>query len=162
MISAFVQSLFIQHEQVLIVSQNCGPFGCSEVTSIDFEKTIKLRQDAPLGKYNGINTYLNRSHLAFAEVGNAWSASETLVDFFNEVFVVGVNYDQPNEDILMKEKELLKVGFPTLKYDPRSYFGLPPVSVLPETLIIDHDGTLLHRLIGPQTKSSIESLIIGE
>ena len=81
-ISAFVQSLFIQHEQVLIVSQNCGPFGCSEVTSIDFEKTIKLRQDAPLGKYNGINTYLNRSHLAFAEVGNAWSASETLVDFF--------------------------------------------------------------------------------
>jgi multiple sugar transport system permease protein len=86
MISAFVQSLFIQHEQVLIVSQNCGPFGCSEVTSIDFEKTIKLRQDAPLGKYNGINTYLNRSHLAFAEVGNAWSASETLVDFFNEVF----------------------------------------------------------------------------
>ena len=76
--------------------------------------------------------------------------------------MVGGNYDQPNEDILMKEKELLKVGFPTLKYDPRNYFGLPPVSVLPETLIIDPDGTLLHRLIGPQTKSSIESLIIGE
>ena len=88
--------------------------------------------------------------------------NELQQDFLDEVFVVGVNYDQPTEDTLMNEKELLGVGFPTLKFDPRNYFGLPPVSVLPETLIIDHNGKLLHRLIGPQTKSSIESLIIGK
>jgi hypothetical protein len=31
--------------------------------------------------------------------------------------------------------------------------------VLPETLILNSDGELLHRLIGPQTKESIAALI---
>ena len=36
-VSAFVQSLFVQHEQVLVVSKSCGPFGCNETTSIDLK-----------------------------------------------------------------------------------------------------------------------------
>ena len=84
-VSAFVQSLFVQHEQVLVVSKSCGPFGCNETTSIDLEATEKLRQGEPLGKFNGLGTYLNRSHLAFSEVGNAWANSETLTDFWDEV-----------------------------------------------------------------------------
>ena len=83
--SAFVQSLFVQHDQVLVLSKNCGPFGCRETTSVDIEATKELRQDSPLGKFNGIGTYLNRSHLAFAEVGNAWAVSRTFSGFLNEV-----------------------------------------------------------------------------
>lgn len=83
--SAFVQSLFIQHDQVLVLSKNCGPFGCRETTPVDIEATKELRQDSPLGKFNGIGTYLNRSHLAFAEVGNAWAVSRTFSGFLNEV-----------------------------------------------------------------------------
>ena len=36
-VSIFVQSLFIQHEQVLVVAESCGPFGCKESTAIDLE-----------------------------------------------------------------------------------------------------------------------------
>ena len=71
-VSVFVQSLFVQHEQVLVVTENCGPFGCKPSTAIDLEATQKLQEEAPLGKFNGMGTYLNRSHLAFAEVGDAW------------------------------------------------------------------------------------------
>jgi len=52
---------------------------------VDIEATKELRQDSPLGKFNGIGTYLNRSHLAFAEVGNAWAVSRTFSGFLNEV-----------------------------------------------------------------------------
>mgnify|MGYP005659867573 FL=1 len=52
---------------------------------MDIEATKELRQDSPLGKFNGIGTYLNRSHLAFAEVGNAWAVSRTFSGFLNEV-----------------------------------------------------------------------------
>lgn len=84
-VSVFVQSLFVQHEQVLVISENCGPFGCKESTSIDLEATGKLQEEAPLGRFNGLGTYINRSHLAFAEIGVSWSATETFGEFWDEV-----------------------------------------------------------------------------
>ena len=29
-VSVIVQSLYVEHEQVLVVTENCGPFGCTE------------------------------------------------------------------------------------------------------------------------------------
>ena len=84
-VSVFIQSLYVQHEQVLVVSESCGPFGCTETTSIDAEATAKLREEQPLGKFNGFNTYTNRSHLALAEVGEAWRSAESFGDFWGEV-----------------------------------------------------------------------------
>lgn len=84
-VSVFIQSLFVEHEQVLVVSENCGPFGCTESTAVDIEATEKLREAAPLGKFNGLGTYVNRSHLAFAEVGEAWATTETFGDFWTQV-----------------------------------------------------------------------------
>ncbi len=84
-VSVFVQSLFVEHEQVLVVSESCGPFGCEESTSVDLEATRALREEAPLGQFNGLDTYFNRSHLAFAEVGAAWANNETFRGFWDEV-----------------------------------------------------------------------------
>lgn len=84
-VSIFVQSLFIQHEQVLVVAESCGPFGCKESTAVDIEATEKLRKEAPLGKFNGLGTYTNRSHLAFDEIGDAWANTKTFGEFFKEV-----------------------------------------------------------------------------
>jgi len=84
-VSVFIQSLFIEHEQVLIQSESCGPFGCTATTSIDAEATAKLREAQPLGRFNGVNTYTNRSHLAFAEVSAAWGATDSLTAFIDEV-----------------------------------------------------------------------------
>ena len=76
-VSVFWQSLFIEHEQVLIEVENCGPFGCTAATAVDTEATEKLRQDQPLGRFNGVNTYTNTTHLAFAEIGEAWQTTDT-------------------------------------------------------------------------------------
>lgn len=84
-ISVFIQSLFIQHEQVLVVTENCGPFGCTEETKVDSEATAKLREEQPLGQFNGLGTYFDRSHLAIAEVGEAWREADGLSGFFNEL-----------------------------------------------------------------------------
>jgi len=84
-VSVFVQSLFVQHEQVLVESESCGPFGCKKSTSIDLAATAKLREEAPLGKFNGLDTYFNRSHLAVAEVGTAWTDTRTFAEFWDEV-----------------------------------------------------------------------------
>lgn len=84
-VSVFIQSLFVGHEQVLVVTESCGPFGCTQGTSVDLEATEKLREAAPLGQFVGPDTYLNRSHLAFAEIGVAWAESETFSEFWGEV-----------------------------------------------------------------------------
>lgn len=85
-ISVFIQSLYVEHEQVLVVSKSCDPFGCKETTTIDTEATAKLREEQPLGQFNGLGTYTNRSHLAFGEVGQAWHRNESLRAFLDEVF----------------------------------------------------------------------------
>ena len=84
-VSVFIQSLHIQHEQVLITVENCGPFGCTEETVIDQEATRALRDAQPLGQFNGLGTYTNRAHLAFGEIGEAWATTESWGAFFDRV-----------------------------------------------------------------------------
>ncbi|MEM6986674.1 MAG: sugar ABC transporter permease [Pseudomonadota bacterium] len=84
-VSVFIQSLYVGHEQVLVVTESCGPFGCTESTAVDLEATQALRDAAPLGQFNGLGTYLNRSHLAVAEIGTAWAETETLGEFWTIV-----------------------------------------------------------------------------
>ena len=84
-VSVFIQSLFVQHEQVLIVSESCGPFGCNETTSIDAEATAALREAQPLGRFNGLGTYFDRSHLASAEVAEIWRTSTGLSSFIDGI-----------------------------------------------------------------------------
>ena len=84
-VSVFIQSLHIEHEQVILVSESCGPFGCTQTTSVDTAATRKLREEQPLGRFNGLGTYVNRSHLAFEEVKSAWGATDTMGAFFSRI-----------------------------------------------------------------------------
>lgn len=83
--SVIVQSLHIPHEQVVTVTENCGPFGCTQETTVDAEATAKLREAEPLGRFNGLNTYFDRGHLATAEVAEAWQASEGVGDLISRL-----------------------------------------------------------------------------
>ncbi|MEL6953887.1 MAG: sugar ABC transporter permease [Pseudomonadota bacterium] len=80
-ISVAIQSFHVEHEQVLVVGESCGPFGCNEVTSVDTQATAALREAEPLGQYVGLSTYTNRGHLAFAEIAVAWQTSEGWGEF---------------------------------------------------------------------------------
>lgn len=79
--SVLVQSLFIEHEQVLITRENCGPFGCTQTTIVDTAATQARRDAAPLGRFNGLGTYLDGNHLAVAEVSVAWADTATWAEF---------------------------------------------------------------------------------
>ena len=86
LVSIVSQSLFAPHEAVLIKVENCGPFGCTEETKIDQEATDALRAAEPMGRFVGLDVYLDRGHLAVAEVGEAWRTSDGLGEFFSTLF----------------------------------------------------------------------------
>jgi thiol-disulfide isomerase/thioredoxin len=79
--------------------------------------------------------------------------------FGDRVTVLGVNFDNSQGDILRTEMIKLGIEFPALLADPRAMWGLEPVAVLPETLVIGTDGKLLHRMIGPQTMDALKALL---
>ena len=84
--SVAVQSLFVEHEQVMREVENCGPFKCTTVLQVDLEATQALKEAAPLGRFNGFGTYANRGHLAFAEVREIWATTNTFRDFVAGVY----------------------------------------------------------------------------
>ena len=75
-VSVVYQSLFIEHEQILITTETCGPFGCTPEVSVDAAAMAALREEAPMGRFNGLGTYTNSSHLAFDEIGQIVATSQ--------------------------------------------------------------------------------------
>ena len=80
-------------------------------------------------------------------------------DHADQVIVLAVNFDGSEGDALRAEIAKLGIEFPSLLADPRGIWGLEPVNVLPETLVIGPDGKLLQRMIGPQTAEILEALL---
>ena len=86
LVSVVVQSMHIEHEQVLKVTENCGPFGCKEETTVDAEATAAKRTEKPLGRFNGLGTYFDRGHLASKDVAEAWLTRTSLGDFMSDLY----------------------------------------------------------------------------
>ncbi len=84
-LSVAYQSLFIEHEQILVESETCGPFGCNKEISVDAEAMATLRAEKPMGRYNGLGTYANASHLAFDEIGEIFATSENFTQIRNRI-----------------------------------------------------------------------------
>jgi multiple sugar transport system permease protein len=84
-VSVVLQSFHAQHEQIIEVVEQCGPFGCTETTTVNREATEALRVEKPLGRFVGFDNYMNRGHLAFAEMGEAWRTSDGWGDWWSKV-----------------------------------------------------------------------------
>ena len=85
-VSVVMQSVFAPHEAVLIEVESCTPLsGCTIETSIDQDATRALRESAPLGRFVGLDVYLDRGHLAVAEFSEAWATSDTWGQFFTTI-----------------------------------------------------------------------------
>jgi ABC-type sugar transport system permease subunit len=84
-VSVVMQSMFAPHEAVLKTVENCGPFGCQPETTIDQEATRQLRAEQPLGRFVGLDIYIDRGHLAFSEVAAAWRAADGIGDFLSRL-----------------------------------------------------------------------------
>ena len=84
-ISVAYQSLFIEHEQILIEAETCGPFGCTPEVSVDSAAMAELRASQPAGRYNGLGAYTNASHLAFDEIDEIFATSENFGQIRNRI-----------------------------------------------------------------------------
>jgi multiple sugar transport system permease protein len=86
-VSIVVQSLFIEHPQVIVTSETCQPFGgCTTTSTVDAAATAALREEEPLGQFNGLGTYVDRNHLAFAEVGAILRDSDGIGDALSRIY----------------------------------------------------------------------------
>lgn len=85
-VSVLVQSFHVQHDRILIEVENCGPFGCATESRVDAEATAQLREEQPLGRFNGIGTYLNRAHLAVAEIGEIVASSDSFAQIAARIY----------------------------------------------------------------------------
>lgn len=84
-ISVIMQSVFVPHDAVLAIVENCGPFGCKQETTINQSATEALRAAEPLGKFVGLQIYLDRGHLAVGEVAQLWRTTDSFGTFFDRL-----------------------------------------------------------------------------
>jgi len=84
-ISAGIQSLYSQHDQIVKEVKKCDPFGCTVSIIVDQDKTSILREEKPLGKFNGFGTYIDRNHLALEEISKFWKETSSFDEFVDQV-----------------------------------------------------------------------------
>jgi len=84
-ISTAVQSLYAKHDQIVKEVKKCDPFGCTVSIIVDQEKTSKLIEEKPLGKFNGFGTYIDRNHLAIDEISKFWNETDGFNEFTDQV-----------------------------------------------------------------------------
>jgi ABC-type sugar transport system permease subunit len=86
-VSVITQSLFVEHERVLVTVEACQPFGgCTTETRVDVAATQRLQTEQPLGRFNGLGTYLNRAHLAVNELGAIFSNNNGFGDILTRIY----------------------------------------------------------------------------
>lgn len=84
-LSVGYQSMFIQHEQILVISETCSPFGCNEQVSVDAAAMRELREAQPMGRFNGLGTFTNSTHLAFDSIVEIFRSSENFGEIRNKI-----------------------------------------------------------------------------
>jgi ABC-type sugar transport system permease subunit len=88
LVSVIIQSVYAPHGQVIIEVENCTPFGCTKSTTVDQAATQVLREQQPLGRFVGLGTYTDRSHLALAEISQTWASSTGWGAFWNRLMTL--------------------------------------------------------------------------
>ena len=78
---------------------------------------------------------------------------------YQDLAVVGVNFDGAVGEELADQISQLGIAFPVLAEDPAARLGIPRPAVLPTTLILDPQGRLAQTLVGPQTLESLADAV---
>ena len=75
------------------------------------------------------------------------------------VDVLAVNFDNRQGEELLADAAELDIRFGLLGYDPAAQIGYARPTVLPTTMIINPEGVVWARLLGPQTEAQIAAAI---
>jgi thiol-disulfide isomerase/thioredoxin len=74
-----------------------------------------------------------------------------------DMIVYAVNFDGARGEELLVQAAELGIEFPLLATDPAPALGYARPTVLPTTLVFNPRGELWARLLGPQTRDSLEA-----
>lgn len=77
----------------------------------------------------------------------------------DKVMVLGFNFDRKQGAELLAAMQKTGMTFPATLTDPASVFGIPEISGLPTTLVLDEQGRLITALMGPQTMATLEEAL---
>jgi len=142
LVSVLVQSLFVEHERVLVTVESCGPFGCTTASHVDTSATAELEAREPLGKFNGLGTYFNRDHLATAEVAAIFATNAGFGDVVSRLYSLPLyralaftlTYTFVVTPVAMLLGFLIALGvnnLPRLFKGPAIFFSILPMMITP-------------------------------
>jgi len=77
----------------------------------------------------------------------------------NNILIIGVNYDNLPNPVLQQAIRKTGILFPVLQEDPAKVWRLGEITVLPTTYIINPDGDVVRKIIGPNTEQSLLKII---
>lgn len=77
----------------------------------------------------------------------------------SNILIFGVNYDGLPNSVLRQAIKKSGIVFPVLQEDPAQVWGLGEVTVLPTTFIINPDGDVVRKIIGPNTEQSLLKIV---
>jgi thiol-disulfide isomerase/thioredoxin len=77
----------------------------------------------------------------------------------SRVAVYAVNFDEKQGEELLVQANELAIDFPLLAADPAQQLGYPRPTVLPTTVVINPEGMVVARLIGPQSVDSLTATL---
>jgi thiol-disulfide isomerase/thioredoxin len=121
------------------------------VACTDPQATTEPRLEELRGQWVVINYWAQWCKPCIEEIPEL----NTLDQKYDQVTVLGVNYDGATGPELQQQLETLGVAFTNLEADPAEQLGIPRPIVLPTTLVVDPDGQLAKTLVGPQTLESL-------
>ncbi len=142
-VSFGLQSLYVEHDRVLVTSETCQPLGgCTTETVVDAEATAQIRAEQPLGKFVGLQVYGDRNHLAFAELATIIATQSSIggmvIDIYNLPFykalVFTLTYTLTVTPIAMLVGFLLALAVnavPRFLRSPVIFFSLLPMVITP-------------------------------
>jgi len=130
--------------------------GCSADTGYQLIDGSSHSFNNDQGKYTLVNYWAEWCQPCRVEVPEL---NELAAEHADQLTVLAVNFDNEQGPELLAQLQKIGIQFPSLALDPRAKWGLERPNVLPETLIINSEGELVHRLIGPQTLESLMAFI---
>ena len=80
----------------------------------------------------------------------------------DQIIVYGVNFDDVDPETLLVQAAELGIEFTLLSADPRKALGYARPMVLPTTMVINPEGEIMARLLGPQTVDSLAAALTAE
>jgi thiol-disulfide isomerase/thioredoxin len=130
--------------------------GCSADTGYQLIDGSSHSFNNDQGKYTLVNYWAEWCQPCRVEVPEL---NELAAEHADQLTVLAVNFDNEQGPELLAQLQKIGIQFPSLALDPRAKWGLERPNVLPETLIINSEGELVQRLIGPQTLESLMAFI---